>query len=554
MRPNASARDDFYAYQSSHTSPTRPPSLPRVSAAAPIVHNYYVQDDRMPVPPPLFLTPNISVESLALSQPLPPTHGRGGMGEESYQELTPSTQEQQQHQKQQQQQRQRSKRDRTGHSTHNSGALVDPYAADHQGPVRPVSIEEERAHLNASIESHRRSKLPRKEPLYDHLPYNTNTNTHNNNNYPSSLHNAHAIQTNTAELQQLRSQYESLHTLVTETRAELRRSREENERARSAADRAVEELRAAVAHLTAHVELHADRHAALSGALSGAPALLNVCRADITTLQRDAKQTAAALAVLQSTVADLKAQQSTATTTGTGMGITTGTTTRGGGGGGDASVGILLTAPAGSTVGSNTTTVVSGGSGSGTGTGGFGFNKMIKPAAESATTATTSSSSSAFPTTIENKPPAVPAGTTGAMGGFSFGTTPTTTTASVAQTPVVAPEVISTNTASTNPFSASQQSIAPVNSTNTPATNMTFAMNTSIGGSNPFAASQTNGDPSSSSSSFSNPFGVPAKTNPPAPTEQMNFAKPLETVPAFEPSSTKNVSLGTRSKRTKIHY
>ncbi|KEG11337.1 hypothetical protein DQ04_02731090 [Trypanosoma grayi] len=278
--------DDLHAYEGSRGVSARRGALP----TAPVVNNYYLQDERA-VPIPLFLSPSVSMESLTLSQSqqLRPVRGKrerelthrerrfNGLAVATAAVAAPAG---------------------SKAASGNGGGAVNPYAERHQGPVRPITVAEERTLLDESLEYYRRAKLPRKEPLAL-----TEEGEENEITKSSAVLRS--------ELKRMREQYEHLSKVVDETRMELQRSREESERSKDATQRSVMDLRVEVAQLTKHVELLDGRHSSLEqsvGDLRGMQSLVESFRGDLASLRSEVGQKSSAIAVLEKSFEEVKSR------------------------------------------------------------------------------------------------------------------------------------------------------------------------------------------------------------------------------------------------------
>ncbi|RNF07874.1 hypothetical protein TraAM80_03132 [Trypanosoma rangeli] len=255
-------------------------------ANTPVVNHYYISEESQ-VPVPLFFTPNVSMEALALSQSKDTSSHRGKRGRElmrhdyrvngiAVRTAGPTAADK---------------------SIHDDARVVNPYEKSHQGPVRPISSEEERSHLDESIDYYRRAKFPRKEPLK--LLEVGGAFAENN---ATTVH---------AELRLIREQHDQLSKLVEETRVELQRSREALERSEESARRCVQELRVEVAQLKKHVELMDGRQSSLEGTLGsfkGMQTLVDTVRGDVAALRTEVSQKSTAIALLEKSIDDVKRQ------------------------------------------------------------------------------------------------------------------------------------------------------------------------------------------------------------------------------------------------------
>ncbi|KAG8344275.1 hypothetical protein TRVL_04894 [Trypanosoma vivax] len=182
------------------------------------------------------------------------------------------------------------------HFASRGGAVVNPYDECHQGPVRPISNEEERALLGDSIESCRRLKFARKEPLVQNDVCASNT--------PGGT----SVQN---ELKRMREQYDMLNRVVEETRTELQRSREESDRFRETVNRSIMELKSEVAQLTKHIQILEGRNSSLEqsvGSLKSIERSTEAALADISTLRKEVAQNSTAVAVLEKSLECMKSQ------------------------------------------------------------------------------------------------------------------------------------------------------------------------------------------------------------------------------------------------------
>ncbi|EAN82741.1 hypothetical protein, conserved [Trypanosoma cruzi] len=250
----------------------------------PVVNHFYVQSD-LAVPVPMLFTPNLSMESVSLSQPKDTSEMRGKRGRElaprgyHFNGIAVRT---------------------AGHTAgsknfHDDSRAVNPYELSHQGHVRPISNEEEQSLLNESIEYYRSAKLARKEPL-----------NINKGDGVSSEDNTAMLRT---ELRRMQDQYDHLSKLVEETRAELQRSREAIEHSQEGARCFVSDLRVEVAELRKHVQLMDGRQSSMEGAvgsLKGLQTLVETFRGDVTTLRNEVNQTSTAVALLEKSIEDVK--------------------------------------------------------------------------------------------------------------------------------------------------------------------------------------------------------------------------------------------------------
>ncbi|EKF38142.1 hypothetical protein MOQ_001655 [Trypanosoma cruzi marinkellei] len=250
----------------------------------PVVNHFYVQNE-LAVPVPMFFTPNLSMESVSLSQPKDTSEIRGTQGRE----LAPRGY------------RVNGIAVRTAGPTvgrkrfHDDSRAMNPYEVSHQGHVRPISNEEEQSLLNESIEYYRSAKLARKEPL----------NINKGDGVSSEDHTA-MLRT---ELKRMQDQYDHLSKLVEETRAELQRSREAIEHSQEDARRFVSDLRVEVAELRKHVQLMDGRQSSMEGtvgSLKGLQTLVETFRGDVTSLRNEVNQSSRAVALLEKSIEDVK--------------------------------------------------------------------------------------------------------------------------------------------------------------------------------------------------------------------------------------------------------